>query len=120
MSLSEKFVMYFLCLIFFTTTILTSAVASSPNLQVIRSLDNLPVLHLTISRRGGPFDALDPEHEVANFTYLTEELQRVDQRFNLTRREAKGNKLVRKAKQSDGAGNELSSLIGQVSERGRW
>ena len=99
---------------------MTSALASSSNLQVIRSLDNLPVLHFTISRPGGPFEALDPGHEVANFTCLTEELEKVEQRFNLTRREVKGNKLVRKAKQHDGGGDELSSLIGQVSERGRW
>ena len=120
MSPVKNFIMYFLSLILFTTTIINGALASSSNLQVIRSLDNLPVLHLTISRRGGPFEVLGLGHEVANFTYLTEELEKVEQRFNLTRREVKGNKLVRKAKQNNGGGDELSSLTGQVSEHGRW
>ncbi|KAL9112202.1 MAG: hypothetical protein Q9187_007821, partial [Circinaria calcarea] len=66
--------------------------ATASNLQTIRSLDKEPVLHFPISRRGGAFANWDIGMEVADLTYLEEELRRVEERYNLTRREAKGNK----------------------------
>lgn len=75
-----------------------------------------PVLHFTIARRGGAF----PTENLANLTFLTEELGKAEARFNLTRREVKGNKLVRKAKERDVGGKEEGRLMGRLGVDGRW
>lgn len=75
-----------------------------------------PVLHFTIARRGGAF----PTENIANLTFLTDELARAEARFNLTRREVRGNKLIRKAKERDVGGKEDGNLMGELGLAGRW
>ena len=113
--------MHFLSFLILTTTpLLPIRFTSAFNLQTIRSLDEEPVLHFTIARRGGAFANWDIEDEVVDLTYLREELQRVEGRYNLTRREAKGNKLVRRAKERSVGGNEVGMLMGEIAMEGRW
>ncbi|MCJ1288023.1 hypothetical protein MMC26_007376 [Xylographa opegraphella] len=88
--------------------------------EILQSLDDVPVLHLTISRRGGRFESFASGEEVANLTHLAEELKKVEERFNLTRREVKGNKLVRKPKVRGVGGNEVGVLMGEVAGAGKW
>ena len=113
--------MSILPLLLFSTTLLTlPAIAAVPGIESIRSLDEAPVLHFTISRRGGAFESFEPGGEVANLAYLAEVLDKVEGRFSLTRREVKGNKLVRKAKAKGVGGNEAGTLMGDVAASGRW
>ena len=113
--------MHFLSFLIITNTLLLSAgLASKFSLETLRSLDNEPVLYFTLSRRGGEFASSDPGEEVANLSYLEEELQKVEGRFNLTRREVEGNKLVRKAKEKGIGGNEAGELMAEVAAQGRW
>ena len=93
---------------------------NASNAPDLRSLDDVPVLHFTLSRRGGLFSSKDPGQELANMTYLAEELRKVEARFNLTKREAKGNKLVRKVKENGFGGADGAKLMGEVGENGRW
>ena len=86
----------------------------------IHSLDTVPVLHFTLSRRGGVFSATEPEHDWVNLKYLAHQLNRTEWRFGLTRREAKGNKLIRKAKLDKNGGQELGSLMGEIAAEGTW
>jgi len=53
-------------------------------------------------------------------TFLAEELEMAEARFNLTRREVRGNKLVRKAKERDVGGKEEGRLMGSLGLDGRW
>jgi len=103
-----------------TTLLLSYASVIPSNIPTLRSLDEVPVIHFTISRRGGAFESFAPGGEVANLTYLAEELNKAEQRFNLTRREVKGNKLVRKAKVKGVGGSEVGKLMSNVAEDGRW
>ncbi|TKA67258.1 hypothetical protein B0A49_10347 [Cryomyces minteri] len=74
-------------------------------------------IHFTISRRGGPF----PTSDVANLTYLSEQLAAAEARFDLTRREIRGNKVVRVAKPRGGGGlRENGVLLGEVGRDGNW
>ncbi|KAL2352563.1 aspartic peptidase domain-containing protein [Cryomyces antarcticus] len=74
-------------------------------------------IHFTISRRGGPF----PTSDVANLTYLSEQLAAAEARFDLTRREIRGNKVVRVAKPRGGGGlKENGVLLGEVGRDGNW
>ncbi|KAI9824456.1 MAG: hypothetical protein M1832_001991 [Thelocarpon impressellum] len=75
-----------------------------------------PVLHFTLERRGGSF----PTDQIANMTFLTEELRAAEARFNLTRREMNGNKVVRKAKERAEGGGEYGLLMGDVGRNGSW
>ena len=90
------------------------------NAKALQALDDEPVLYFTLTRRGGQFKSAELGNEVANLTYLEEEVQRVEARFNLTKREAKGNKLIRKAKARGVGGNEAESLMAEVAVEGRW
>ncbi|KAI9879838.1 MAG: hypothetical protein M1830_006861 [Pleopsidium flavum] len=100
--------MHFLSFLILTT---------SPLLSHATALSSVPpVLHFTIARRGGAF----PTENVANLTFLAEELEKAEARFNLTRREVRGNKLVRKAKERDVGGKEEGSLMGNLGLDGRW
>ena len=99
---------------------LLSKRAHASSLEILESLDDVPVLHLTISRRGGRFESFASGEEIANLTHLARELQKVEERFNLTRREVKGNKLVRKAKVRGVGGNEIGALMGDVAGAGKW
>ena len=100
--------MHFLSFLILTTSTLLSHAASISSVP--------PVLHLTLSRRGGAF----PTENVANLTFLAEELEKAEARFNLTRREVRGNKLVRKAKERDVGGKEEGRLMGSLGLDGRW
>ena len=79
------------------------------------SLDPATV-HFTIERRGGAF----PVNDVANLTFLNEELASVAARFNLTTRVIKGNNVVRKAKAKAVGGAEDDLLMGEVGKDGVW
>ena len=96
---------------------LSLTVATVP---VIRSLDDAPVLHFTLFRRGGKFAPIEHTCDYVNMTYLAQELEKTESRFNLTQREVKGNKLVRKAK-SNGFGSEENGLtMGEETTDGIW
>ena len=74
------------------------------------------VVHYTIERRGGRF----PVNPIANMTFLTEQLQAAEARFNKTRREMHGNKVVRRPKDNDMNKVDLGKLIGEVGRDGAW
>ena len=93
----------------------TLATANTP-----RSLDADPVLHFTLTRRGGKFSPTEFALDYVNLTYLAQELENTEARFNLTKREVKGNKLVRKAKSNDAGGKESNALMGEVATDGSW
>lgn len=102
--------MHFLSLLILILTTLTLAsYATTPT-------PGPPVLHFTIARRGGAF----PTETIANLTFLTDELARAEARFNLTRREVRGNKLVRKPKAKGVGGREEGRLMGDLGLDGRW
>lgn len=103
-----------------TSTILGFASSTPTAQRVLSSLDEATVLHFTLSRRGGPFTAIEPGNDWVNLSYLAEELQRTECRFNLTKREAKGNKLIRKAKADETGGKESSTLMGSIATNGTW
>ena len=113
--------MQVLSFLIFTTSYLSDIASTASTAQsILGSLDELPVLHFTISRRGGPFSATVPESDWVNLRYLGEELGWTECRFNHTKREAKGNKLVRKAKADETGGKESSTLMGDIAENGTW
>ena len=87
---------------------------------VLRSLDKAPVLHFTLARRGGEFAATESGRDFVNLTYLIAELDKAEARFNLTRREVKGNKLIRKAKVNGLGGKNEGALTGSVAADGIW
>ena len=93
----------------------TLATATAP-----RSLDAAPVLHFTLTRRGGKFAPTEFALDHVNLTYLAQELERTEARFNLTKREVKGNKLVRKPKSNDVGGKDSNALMGEVATEGNW
>lgn len=83
------------------------------------SLDTAPVIHFTLARRHGPINATVGPADVAILPNISHELEKAEARFNLTKREVKGNKLVRKAKEArgyDGSG----MLMGDVAGEGIW
>ena len=95
----------------------------SPTLVAVstpRSLDTDPVLHFTLTRRGGTFSPTEFARDYANLTYLAQELEKTEARFNLTKREVKGNKLVRKAKNNNADGRDPDALMGEVATGGTW
>ena len=112
--------MHFLVFLALMTYLVLSLIfgASSTN-AVLRSLDTAPVLHFTLARRGGEFTATETGRDLVNLTYLVQELDKSEARFNLTRREVKGNKLVRKAKIIETGGKE-GALMGSVAANGIW
>ncbi|KAL8712049.1 MAG: hypothetical protein Q9220_003745 [cf. Caloplaca sp. 1 TL-2023] len=87
---------------------------------LLQSLDNAPVVHFTLARRGGTFEATIPGNDSLEMDYLLQELHRAEARFNFTRREVKGNKLVRKAKSKAVGGNDDESLMGDIAANGTW
>ena len=114
--------MHFLSFLILTTSYLGTVLANKKSFTDVTSLDDVPVLHFTIQRRGGSFDPLNTRNDIANLTYISEELVRVQERYSLTRRKVKGNKLIRKIKEAGiggGQGDE-SPLMKPISEAGRW
>lgn len=75
-----------------------------------------PALHYTLERRGG---SAFPNW-TANFTYLAEQLKLAESRFNFTRREVKGNKIVRVPKDKAVGGGDVTKLMGQYGREGNW
>ena len=53
-------------------------------------------------------------------TYLTEQLALAEARFNLTRREVRGNKIVRVPKERLVGGADPERLLGEVGQLGNW
>ena len=94
---------------------LTLAIPSAPP-----SLNSTPVLHFTLTRRGGKFAPTEFARDYVNLTYLAQELEKREDRFNLTKREIKGNKLVRKAKSNGVGGRDANTLMGEVALDGIW
>lgn len=89
----------------------------------LQSLDDAPVMHFTLARRGGAMNAtLPPPHDHVDLAFLSAELQRAESRFNLTQREVAGNRLVRKAKMhvDDGSDRNEGILMGDVAAKGIW
>ncbi|KAI9794709.1 MAG: hypothetical protein M1833_007366 [Piccolia ochrophora] len=74
------------------------------------------VIHWPITRRGGAF----PIQTGVNLTYLSEQLASAASRFNLTRREIKGNKVIRKARASGFDIDEQGLLMGDIGRQGNW
>ena len=113
--------MGFLWFLTFTACFVASpTLAASSAHAVLRSLDTAPVVHFTLARRGGEFAATEPGRDLVNLTYLVEELDRAEARFNLTRREVKGNKLVRKVKINEVREKDEGALMGDVAADGVW
>lgn len=75
-----------------------------------------PALHYTLQRRDGAF----APNWTANLTYLTEQLKIAESRFNLTRREVKGNKIVRVPKERAVGGGDVTKMMGQYGRSGNW
>ncbi|KAL8693364.1 MAG: hypothetical protein Q9218_001801 [Villophora microphyllina] len=88
--------------------------------STLQTLDDAPVIHFTIARRGGTFEATRPGNDSVELDVLLEQLGNVEVRFNLTRREVKGNKLVRKAKSQAVGGKDDEELIGELALNGTW
>ncbi len=109
--------MHLLSPLAFTLGLLSSTLATA---LASRSLDNAAVLHFTLTRRGGKFAPTEFARDYVNLTYLAQELEKTEARFNLTKREVKGNKLVRKAKSNEVGGIDPSGLMGEVALDGTW
>ena len=86
----------------------------------LRSLDAAPVLHFTLTRRGGKFAPTEAIVDHVDINYLSETLAKTEARFNFTQRQVEGNKLVRKAKDANSARKDEGSLMGEVAEEGIW
>ena len=102
----------------FLAVYLATPLTATPT--VLRSLDIAPVVHFTLTRRGGKFPPTEVGHDHVDLGYLSQQLERTEARFNLTQRQVAGNKLVRKAKGAPaGSGNE-GDLMGDVAAEGTW
>ena len=88
--------------------------------SILRSLDNAPVLHFTLTRRGGKLAPTEAGRDFVNLTYLAQELDLTEARFNLTQRQVQGNKLVRKARDAPSSEKDQGVLMGKVAEDGIW
>ena len=114
-----------------TLTILltTLPLLTSTSPSLLRTLTPVPVAHFTLSRRNGAFSSTEfPNSDNANLTHLSTQLAKAEARFDLTRREVKGNRLVRTAKtdrsggreDGDGDGGVGMGLMGGVGGEGVW
>ena len=109
--------MHLLSLFAFMSGLLSATLATNP---ITRSVDTASVLHFTLTRRGGKFAPTEFALDYVNLTFLAQELEKTEARFNLTQREVKGNKLIRKAKSNEVGGRNLNSLMGEVAVEGIW
>ncbi|KAI4192927.1 MAG: hypothetical protein LQ346_004081 [Caloplaca aetnensis] len=98
--------------------LIRTSYSSQPS--VLQSLDEAPVVHFTLARRGGTFEATRPGNDSVEMDFLVEQLKKVEAKFNLTRREVKGNKLVRKAKSRAVGGGDENELMGELAANGSW
>jgi hypothetical protein len=81
----------------------------------IHATKSLPPIRYPISRRGGSFPAPD----IANLTHLLQQLQDVEKRFDATRCDFNGNKVVRKPKRLHGT-QASTILLGEAAREGNW
>ena len=88
--------------------------------KILHSLDSAPVIHFTIVRRSGTFEATVPGNDSVEMDFLMGQLKAAEARFNLTWREVKGNKLVRKAKSRAFGGKDDDDLMGEIASNGTW
>ncbi|KAL9595917.1 MAG: hypothetical protein Q9219_006143 [cf. Caloplaca sp. 3 TL-2023] len=106
---------------FFLTLVLYCLVSNVGGSQkTLESLDEAPVIHATLIRRGGTFEATRPGNDSLDMDSLLQQLETVEAKFNLTRREVKGNKLVRKAKSRALGGKADDGLMGELALNGTW
>lgn len=107
-----------------TVLLVVSTVGSIRSTQgaqsILQALDEAPVVHFTLSRRGGTFEATRPGNDSIGMDFLLEQLADVEAAFNLTRREVRGNKLVRKAKSQSVGGRDDDGLMGVMALNGSW
>lgn len=80
------------------------------------AFDPPPTIHYTINRRGGAFQ----EDQLANLPFLAEQLATTEARFDLTRREVAGNKVVRVPKDTGVGDAENGRLQADVGRTGNW
>ena len=102
-----------LCMIMMLLALLSEAL-------LLRSLDTAPVSHFTLARRGGSFTSTESPRDNINLTHVVQLQVKAESRFNLTKREVKGNRLVRKAKLNAIGGHEEGVLMGNVAADGIW
>ncbi|KAL9058037.1 MAG: hypothetical protein Q9206_002101 [Seirophora lacunosa] len=102
------------------STVLGSIRSTQGAQSILQALDEAPVIHFTLSRRGGTFEATRPGNDSIGMDFLLEQLADVEATFNLTRREVRGNKLVRKAKSQSVGGRDDDGLMGQMALNGSW
>ena len=114
---SYSFIMRSFALFVFILGLLSLTLAIPPTLL---SQNVTQCLHFTITRRGGKFAPTEFARDYVNLTYLAQELEKREDKFNLTKREIKGNKLVRKAKSNGLGGEEANALMGEVALDGIW
>lgn len=106
---------------FFLVLMLSAFISNAFGSQtVLQSLDEEPVMHFPLVRRGGTFEATRPGNDSLDMNFLLQELGKVEAKFNLTRREVKGNKLVRKAKSQAVGGKDDDALMGDLALNGTW
>lgn len=75
-----------------------------------------PAIHYVIERRGGVF----APNWTANLPFLAEQLAIAESRFNFTRREVKGNKIIRVPKDQHAGSIGWDRLIGEYGRIGNW
>lgn len=112
--------LYLNFLIVFLSLRLNYGRATSAGQPVLAALDGAPVMHFTLKRRGGAFEATKAGNDSVDLNTLVEQLANVESRYNLTRRVVKGNKLVRKAKPLKIDGQSDNALMGDVASNGTW
>lgn len=75
-----------------------------------------PAVHYVIERRAGAF----APNWTSNLPHLAEQLKIAEARFNFTRREVKGNKIVRVPKEKNLGGGVTGKLLGEYGRDGNW
>lgn len=75
-----------------------------------------PAVHYVIERRAGAF----APNWTSNLPYLAEQLKIAEARFDFTRREVKGNKIVRVPKEKNLGGGVTGKLLGEYGRNGNW
>ena len=112
--------MRLLIILSFLITLSSCQQAKTRSQKILQSLDNAPVIHFTLSRRGGTFEATKPSSDHLELDILLEQLRLTEARFDLTQREVRGNKLVRKAKTHAVGGQDENGLMGKIASNGSW
>ena len=77
---------------------------------------DIPVAHLILNRRGGAA----ARRELANLTHLVQLLHGTERRYHRTRREVKGNRLVRKWRARSTGTTIDQQLLSEPGQDGSW